>query len=338
MQLRFRIAPLLLAVSLAATYCLNAAPDDEPAFKFDGQEFYLRSTEGGIFEYLPEGETFKNWTTLISVREFSGTNDPKAYAQKLIANAKASSPDAQAMLMENDEAGSYIADFLLPDGEGDNAGYEWNLWRVEQKGDGVEAVQYAMRIAPDSGISAEAIIAAREKLVPELAILKVPGGNESPSGGSAGGADQGDTQTYAYPNADEPLFTMELPADWAVESDKKGAFIVAADKKFTTSVVVVDAGDVEDAVESMKEQNGSRFESIEWSETMNPQTNPATGVTFRSIEGNAEDKGAKHKLGICVFSKEGTDKAFLLTTWAPEAALEGNAEAVLTMLGSAKIH
>ncbi len=337
MPIRSILAALALIVSICATPSLRAASDEEAAFSFDGQVFFLRSTEGGILEYLPAGETFKNWSTLISVREFSGTDDPKAYAQKLIENAKASSPNAQGQLMENEAAGSYIADFLLPDGEGDDPGYEWNLWRVEQKGDGVEAVQYAVRIPAGSDVGAKEIIAAREKIVPELAEFKVPAEGGDSAASSSAPASSGDTQTYAYPSADEPQFTMELPADWAVESDEKGAWIVAADKKFTTSVVVVDPDDVEDAVESIKDQNGRRFESIEWSETMAPQTNPATGVTFRSVDGAAEDKGVKHKLGIGVFSKNGAEKSFILTTWAPEAELAGNAGAMLQMLGSAKL-
>jgi hypothetical protein len=336
MHIRFHIAALALAASITATNCLKAASDDEPAFTFDGQEFFLRSTEGGIYEYLPTGETFKNWTSLVSVREFSGTSNPKAYAQKLIDNAKASSPKAQGMLMGNTEAGSYIADFLLPDGEGDDVGWEWNLWRVEKKRDGVEAVQYAQRIPADSKVGAKEIMAARKKLVPALAEFQVPvtGSSESNSGESAS---SGDAQTYAYPDADEPKFTMELPGDWALESDAKGAYIVSADKKFTTSVVVVDAGDVEDAVESIKKQSGGRFESVEWNEGVG-KTNEDTGVTFRSVDGSAEDKGVKHKLGVYVFSKDGAKKAFILSTWTPEAAVASNADGILKMLGSSKLY
>lgn len=344
MKIRPLFLSLLLLVGASPFSPAQDSDDEEPAFKFDGGEYFLRSTEGGILEYLTAGETFKNWTTLFSIREFSGTDDPKAYAQKLLENAKASSPEAQGLLMENEEAGSYIVDFLLPDGEGDNVGYEWNLWRVEKKGDGVEAVQYAMRIPAGSEVTGEAIAEARKKIVPELAEFEVPTASDdadtagdSDSESADQSASSGDTQTYAYPDADQPQFTMELPADWVVEGDAKGAWIVAADKKFTTSVVVVDVGDVENAVESIKEQSGGRFESVEWSETMSPRTNPATGVTLRSIDGSAEAKGVKHKLGVLVFSKDGAEKAFILSTWAPEADLDGNGEAIMKMLVTATL-
>lgn len=327
---------VVLAAGILATPCLRA--EDEPDFRFDGQAFFLRSDREGIFEYLPADETFENWTTLISVRQFSGTDDPKAYAQKLLQNAKASSPHAQGLLMENAEAGSYIVDFMLPEGEGDDVAFEWNLWRVEQKGDGVEAVQYAVRVPAGAGVGGQELIAAREKIVPELAMLEIPAPGGSASAGTESAAAGDGGQIYAYPSADDAMFSMEVPADWTVEADAKGAWIVAADKKFTVSVVAVDPADVEDAVESIKEQSAGRFASYEWSETMAPQTNPATGVTFRSIDGNAEDKGVKHKLSVCVFSKEGAEKSFILATWSPEADLASKGDAIFKMLGSAAFH
>lgn len=337
MFIRSCLAAVAICASLSFGPSLRAASGEKAAFTFDGQEFFLRSTEGEILEYLPADETFKNWTALISVREFAGTSDPKAYAQKLIDNAKASSPNAQGQLMENEEAGSYIADFLLPDGKGDDVGFEWNLWRVEQKGDGVEAVQYALRIPAGSGVGANEIIAAREKIVPELAVFELPAANGATEDASTPVV-AGDSQTYAYPDADEPQFSMELPADWTVETDSQGAWIVAADKKFTTSVAVINPADVADAVESIKEQTGGRFASIAWSETVAPQTDPATGVTFRATEGSAKDKGVKYQVGIYVFSKKGSAKTFILATWAPDAQLSANNEAMLYMLSSAKLY
>lgn len=64
----------------------------------------------------------------------------------------------------------------------------------------------------------------------------------------------------------------------------------------------------------------------------------ATGMMMSSSDGSAEDKGFKHKLGIYVFSKDSGDKAFVLSTWTPEAALTDNAEGIFKMLGSIKLH
>jgi len=146
-------------------------PDDSaPVFRFDGSEYYLRGDEAGIREYLTQGETFEAWSTLISVREFHGTDDPKAYAQKLVENARASGKNASGQLMENEAAGSYIADFIVFPEEGTDPFYaEWNLWRVEKKGDGVEAVQYARRFYNITNDTAKELISERERIVPLLA-------------------------------------------------------------------------------------------------------------------------------------------------------------------------
>lgn len=146
-----------------------------PVFQFDRADYFLRGDEAGIREYLTEGETFEKWTTLISVRGFSGTDDPRAYAFQLIKNAKASGPNAQGQVMENEEAGSYIADFLVYSQEGDEPAYaEWNLWRIEKKGDGVEAVQYARRFYDVDDSTSKKLISARKKIVPQLAVLEIP--------------------------------------------------------------------------------------------------------------------------------------------------------------------
>lgn len=77
--------------------------------------------------------------------------------------------------MENAEAGSYIADFLLFSEKGTKPFFaEWNLWRVEKNGDGLQAVQYARRFYQIDENTSKELIAAREKIVPQLAILEVP--------------------------------------------------------------------------------------------------------------------------------------------------------------------
>lgn len=151
-------------------------PDDSaPVFQFDGAKYYLRGDEAGIREYLTQGETFETWSTLISVREFHGTDNPKAYAQKLVENARASGENAKGQLLENDAAGSYIADFIVFSEEGADPSYaEWNLWRVEKKGDGVEAVQYARRFYKITEDTAKELISEREKIVPLLAEFETP--------------------------------------------------------------------------------------------------------------------------------------------------------------------
>ena len=150
-------------------------PTEESMFQFDKQDYFLRGDEAGIREYLTKGETFEKWSTLISVRGFDGIADPRAYAFQLVKNAKASGPNAQGQVMEDEQAGSYIADFLVFSEEGAEPSFaEWNLWRIEKKGNGIEAVQYARRFYEIDGSTAKKLIAARKKIVPQLAVLEIP--------------------------------------------------------------------------------------------------------------------------------------------------------------------
>lgn len=151
-------------------------PDDsDPVFSFDGAKYFLRGDEAGIREYLTAGERFEDWTTLISIRRFKDLDGPRALAFKMVENAKASSRSASGQVMENNAANSYIADFLVFSEEGSEPSFaEWNLWRIEKKGNTLEAVQYARRFYEISDSTAQDIIDAREKIVPELAILEIP--------------------------------------------------------------------------------------------------------------------------------------------------------------------
>ena len=149
--------------------------ESDPVFQFDKQDYFLRGDEAGIREYLTKGETFEKWNTLVSVRHFNQTDDPRAYAFQLVKNAKTSGPNAQGQVMENEQAGSYIADFLVFSEEGTEPSFaEWNLWRIEKKGDGIEAVQYARRFYEIDGSTTKKLIAARKKIVPQLAALEIP--------------------------------------------------------------------------------------------------------------------------------------------------------------------
>jgi hypothetical protein len=164
-----------LLIGLLTMLSVPVARAGDASFSFDGAEYFLRGDEAGIREFLTKGETFEKWTTLISIREYRSTDDPRAYAFQLVKNAKASSPNANGQVMENAEAGSYIADFLVFSEEGTEPFFaEWNLWRIEKKGNGLQAVQYARRFYNITEDTAKELNAARQKIVPQLAEVEIP--------------------------------------------------------------------------------------------------------------------------------------------------------------------
>lgn len=160
-----------IAAAILTQHCFAA----EPAFEFDGKGYFLRGDEAGIREYLTDGETFENWTTLMAVRLYPGIEDAKAYASKMLETVKASGPDARGLLMENKETGSFIVDFLLPSEKGAEPGYvEWNVWRIEKKNDGLEAVQYARRFYEFGEAEGREISAGRQNIISQLAEFTDP--------------------------------------------------------------------------------------------------------------------------------------------------------------------
>lgn len=318
------------------------AAEDEAAFTFDGAEYFLRSDEGGILEYLTSGDTFKQWSTMVAIREYPDIDDPHAFAAKVLENVKASGPDARGLLMENKEAGSYVVDFLLPSGEGEKPPFaEWNVWRIEKKGDGIEAVQYAKRFYNFTAEDGATIKEDRSKIIGELAEFVVPEASEAsaPADSASGGGEEG-LQTYSYGLGDKPDFSMQLPAGWNIQPETNGAHIVSPDKMFTSDVVVVDSGDAADALASIMKQTASRYAKCSWNDGGKPmeQTDDATGVTFIGNDGLGQDKGVKYKVGVYLFSKEGADKSFVVTTWMPEQVMEEKAGDAMKMLSSVKLN
>jgi hypothetical protein len=144
-------------------------------------------------------------------------------------------------------------------------------------------------------------------------------------------------QTYSYPNEANPTFVMDVPADWKVEADETGAFVESADKLFTATIIAIDTKHIMDATDSIGKDVTARYQSVNWNEGGKPATkvDEATGMTLTSNEGIGIGKdGSTHKLGLFQFAKIGSDKFYVVSTWAPEKAVAANAEGILMMLSS----
>jgi hypothetical protein len=162
----------LLLLSLAAV--ASSALAEKPAFVFDREDYFLRSDKNGIREYLTEGETFERWTTLVSSRRFDDLDDAKAYAQKLLRLAKSTGPAANGQVLEKDGGGVFVVDFLVfPPEDAKEQFAEWNLWRIEKKGGGLEALQFARRFYDFSEASVQEIKSSRDRTIRALDNLRI---------------------------------------------------------------------------------------------------------------------------------------------------------------------
>jgi hypothetical protein len=64
-------------------------------------------------------------------------------------------------------------------------------------------------------------------------------------------------QTFSFPNKDNPAFSMKLPANWTIEKDEVGCYIVSLDKQFTCSVIAMNMEHIGDAMESISKKVGA---------------------------------------------------------------------------------
>ena len=150
----------------------------------------------------------------------------------------------------------------------------------------------------------------------------------------------GEPVTYAYPSKAKPSFTMEVPADWALEADEKGGYITSADKKFTLNIIPIDIEHIDAAMEDITKKLSAKYDEVVWNEGGDPKVHidEATGNTLISSEGVGKGGGYDHKLGVYQFAKKGADKFFILSAWSPLKLADGpNGEAAKKKLMSVKL-
>lgn len=144
-------------------------------------------------------------------------------------------------------------------------------------------------------------------------------------------------QTYHFPDKQNASFSMSFPADWNVERSNDGAFIEAPDKQFTTTVIAIDVEHIMDATDSIGKSIHERYKSCIWNEGGKPRTHVEedTGMTLTTNTGvgTAED-GTTHRVGLYQFAKKGSNKFYVISTWAPETAFAKHYEEIESMLSS----
>jgi hypothetical protein len=101
---------------------------------------------GFIAEYIPEGETFDDWTLMFAVRYQAGPEmDPKAAAAaaaKNVDNRKGNGDlVANSMVLAGPDGKSFAIDFMISE----KNIYEHNVWRYYNTGKGLVSLQIARR-------------------------------------------------------------------------------------------------------------------------------------------------------------------------------------------------
>jgi len=163
--------------ALAALALLSPATAADDSVVFDQTKFVLRfapkDSPVRLREYLPADETLEKWKQMLSVRTFTNLADPKAYALELAQDVVKGDPAARSQILQSNKTGTYVVDFLVFS-QTEPQFAEWNLMRVDKVADGVRITQYARRFYSIDEEMTKAIIAAREKILPQLEKLALP--------------------------------------------------------------------------------------------------------------------------------------------------------------------
>ncbi|GEM_PF-4055197 len=148
---------LLLTVCLVAAIGLVWAAGAKTAGKaqdagrksltFNGKEFFLvYSVKGSewLNEYLPAGQTFKNYTEMIAVRAYDdlkGKATPVQIAQAIASNYQRKYPGIKFLLAGNEKTGDGLVSFVMIQGDI----LEHNLFRTTLGEGGPVSIQHVYR-------------------------------------------------------------------------------------------------------------------------------------------------------------------------------------------------
>jgi hypothetical protein len=115
---------------------------------FDGQKLNLawqgENPGETIKEFVPAGQTLKDWTTLASIREYDQLNDVHAVIGSFVKTLKAQYPDSPIAILENPTTGDVMLDFVV--WPKDNSFVEFNIFKYHKRaGGGLVAEQLALR-------------------------------------------------------------------------------------------------------------------------------------------------------------------------------------------------
>ena len=140
----------LPAILLASICCGTLAAEE--VVEIDGDIFHIASSESTdeatTKEFVPAGETIKDWSTMVTVRHFKKQHGPRIYIENLAKAYRMSMPHMGFATSRVGSAQAWDIDFIMYDRSKRTDGYvEWNYLRAERRkfGEGIFVNQYVKR-------------------------------------------------------------------------------------------------------------------------------------------------------------------------------------------------
>ncbi len=167
----------LPAILLASICCGTLAAEE--VVEIDGDIFHIASSESTdeatTKEFVPAGETIKDWSTMVTVRHFKKQHGPRIYIENLAKAYRMSMPHMGFATSRVGSAQAWDIDFIMYDRSKRTDGYvEWNYLRAERRkfGEGIFVNQYVKRWrysrSIDEVFGSRDLPSFREEMVPVL--------------------------------------------------------------------------------------------------------------------------------------------------------------------------
>ncbi len=169
----------LLSVAIAMLAWVSLAHAEAPSIEFAGQHYTLNFEDqaqqengapgDGLAEFTLPGETVNDWSKLFAFHAYPEMGDDPVAAVKMVGKVvKETNKDANFAIVENEETGEAIIDFLTWAPESDVM--EFNVFKYARAADGkgLIAMQYAQHIKLGE-IDVEGMRALRARSVQEMA-------------------------------------------------------------------------------------------------------------------------------------------------------------------------
>ena len=192
----------LLSVAIAMLAWVSLARAEAPSIEFAGERYTLNfedqaqqedgSPGDGLAEFTLPGETVNDWSKLFAYHAYPEMGDDPVAAVKMVGKVvKETNKDANFAIVENEETGEAIIDFLTWTPESDVM--EFNVFKYARAADGkgLVAMQYAQHIKLGD-IDVEGMRALRTRTVDDMAsedISQAQGYFAKKQGKSAANAD-----------------------------------------------------------------------------------------------------------------------------------------------------
>jgi hypothetical protein len=141
---------LVIACALCLPALAIAQESTKPLIAFQDEKYELAFAQANQFEaineYIPEGETLEEWSSLIAVRLYNGRRDYRELAGRLIQALKQKNPLARAALHTSSDGKKSMVDFVTWDLDAEITEFNVFLYQVGPDGNSVLAQQYAERV------------------------------------------------------------------------------------------------------------------------------------------------------------------------------------------------